>query len=333
MTNFLSQSLLIASSLGLFILYIVIHLRISPLSSCDRLPVDQLHAARHENTLGISSLHLLADQKPDSAKFWVDDDPQVCVLVSTYSGHGLSLLGLATSLLSSAYPFLDLILLDTEPRRDSTTYLEATAHVINEMTLGLTGRKVAHISPLAQKHIIDHFPSVTAPDYGYILSDLLMQHSLHKGTSDMLADVPPCDYFLLTNGDNLYSPYLMPSLLKYLRAGVDLIGFDFTSHYQRQVKKQIGDMTKTTILQHQTLHCQFKVSHIDKGAALIRAKTLWDLDATLVLHLLRDNPTLQEKPKGRPNEVRWADGYFYQDFAQRPEVTSVIVPENLFMHL
>ena len=37
--------------------------------------------------------------------------------------------------------------------------------------------------------------------------------------------LPPCDYIMLTNGDNIYSTNLIPVILPLMRDRMDLIGY------------------------------------------------------------------------------------------------------------
>jgi hypothetical protein len=53
----------------------------------------------------------------------------------------------------------------------------------------------------------------------YLLSDMVILHDLPKMTR-----VPPCEYVMLTNGDNLYSVSLIEAAMPHMRNKVDLIG-------------------------------------------------------------------------------------------------------------
>jgi hypothetical protein len=43
-----------------------------------------------------------------------------------------------------------------------------------------------------------------------------------------------CDYFLFTNGDNLYNNRMLHAVLPHMVQGAPLIGMEFTSHYDWQ---------------------------------------------------------------------------------------------------
>jgi hypothetical protein len=93
-------------------------------------------------------------------------DYQVCVLVSTYANHGLRLTALLTSLLSAGYPNLDIILLDTDVRVNSTAWLYSTAEAVNGLGDLQTQRPRVHVSKRTQRDTVKQFPKVVGPDFG-----------------------------------------------------------------------------------------------------------------------------------------------------------------------
>eukprot|EP00953_Heterococcus_sp_UTEX-ZZ885_P014744 8327-Heterococcus_DN1.PRE.1 len=170
------------------------------------------------------TLNLVLEEEID--KPWKDNDPQVCVLVSTYMKHGLRLTALIASLQAISYPFIDVILLDTDATRNSTQWMSDTANAFNSRSNDPNKRKTVHLSQYTQRYIKERFPAVTAKDYGYLLSDLVLYEELNT-----MPDLPQCTYIMLTNGDNVYSSNLLPATVAYMRAKYDLIGFEFTSRY------------------------------------------------------------------------------------------------------
>ncbi|KAG5189543.1 hypothetical protein JKP88DRAFT_233128 [Tribonema minus] len=164
------------------------------------------------------------------------------------------------------------------------------------------------------------FPGVTN-DYGYILSDLVMDELLHG----KMEGVAQCDYFMLTNGDNLYSSRLLPSALPYMRTDIDLIGFEFLSHYS--IKDNRVDHPGSD----QTIHTQFKTLWIDKGAAMFKADTIARLNMTFALGFAREFGRLTTQVLGfKPTRI---DGNFFTQLAQTEGVSSVIIRRTLLMHL
>jgi hypothetical protein len=64
----------------------------------------------------------------------------------------------------------------------------------------------------------------------YLLSDLVIRDLRQS----RVPHVPPCEYYMLTNGDNLYSSNLLPAALPYMRKRTDLIAFEFLSRYNQK---------------------------------------------------------------------------------------------------
>ncbi len=161
------------------------------------------------------------------------EDPHLCLLVSTYKPHSVKLITLLTSFFSSGYPYLKAILLDTDEVIDSTPWMKDMAKVVNEIfdkefvvTANITQRDVL------RKYSVDE--TGVSSDYGYILSDevisdLMKKRDLARELNDSKLE---CDYFMVTNGDNLYGPGMVSALLHYLRQDYDIVGFDFISRYK-----------------------------------------------------------------------------------------------------
>jgi hypothetical protein len=89
------------------------------------------------------------------------------VLVSTYEQHGLRLTALITSLLASGYPNMDIILLDTDTKHNSSAWLHATAKFINAHRDVCATRDIVHVGKRTQRCIRDLYPEVVGPDFGY----------------------------------------------------------------------------------------------------------------------------------------------------------------------
>jgi hypothetical protein len=86
--------------------------------------------------------------------------------VSTYAKHGLKLTALLTSLLSSGYPNIDLILLDTDTKTNSSDWMNAVADLVNTHIDLHATRKRVHVSKRNQESARKHFPEVVGPDFG-----------------------------------------------------------------------------------------------------------------------------------------------------------------------
>jgi hypothetical protein len=80
--------------------------------------------------------------------------------------HGLKLTALVASLLSTNYPYIDIILLDTDTALDSRQWMNNTATMLNSRSDSSSKRKDVHISKHTQRHIQERFPQITEPEYG-----------------------------------------------------------------------------------------------------------------------------------------------------------------------
>ncbi len=144
------------------------------------------------------------------------DDPHICVLVSTYEPHGNKLVTMLTSLFVSGYPNMKAILLDTDSKIDSTYWMEDTAKVVN----GIYEKDYVVTANITQRDILKRYTNAQTgvkADYGYILTDeVIFQIMREREIAGKLGTKPECDYFMATNGDNLYSPDMVPALLYYL---------------------------------------------------------------------------------------------------------------------
>lgn len=258
-----------------------------------------------------------ASEQGSAPPFWQDGDPRLCVLVSTYIGHGLKLTALLASLLASEYPYLDIILLDTDSVKDSKAWLMKTKEMLDNRYETPQAKSQIHISTRTRKSFRKLFPLLWDNDYGYLQSDYVMEDLL-QGT---MGDVTKCDYFLLTNGDNLYNVNLIPLTVKHMRAKVDLIGFDFISKNPAN-----NEDTCVRLKPHQQMRCKFYPGSIDKGAAMFRADRYASVGMSFALRFLKPGyPYFTERSD-------WLDGYFFEDFSKSPKTTSVIIDSVLLMH-
>ncbi len=161
------------------------------------------------------------------------EDPHLCLLVSTYKLHSVKLVTLLTSFFTSEYPHLKAILLDTDEEIDSTPWMKDMAKIVNE----IFQKEYVVTANITQRDVLQTYNvNITgvSNDFGYILSDEVIRDMLKK--RDLARELKDtkleCDYFMVTNGDNLYGPGMIPALLHYLRQDYEIVGFDFTSRYQ-----------------------------------------------------------------------------------------------------
>lgn len=274
------------------------------------------HVKQH---LGLSSLFTSASWKDI---FWREGDPQLCVLVSTYIGHGLGLLTLLSSLLVKEYPYIDIILLDTGESDDgeSLEWLKLNRQIMNsrhDNITALSRRNQVHISRRTKTNMRNRHPE--ADPYGYLHSDLVVV-DLREGR---VAGVPECDYFAFTNGDNMYNAAFLPAVLPHMRNKVDLIGFEFNTRYPHY-----SNAVMHPNVPNQQLQTKFEVTFIDKGAAIFRADRT--VNHTVFWRFI--NPKSPKFGHVKPKDYILLDGLFFQDLARMPNVTSVIIPQELLIH-
>jgi hypothetical protein len=76
------------------------------------------------------------------------------------------LTALISSLLSANYPYIDIILLDTDTVLDSREWMNNTATMLNSRSDNRSRRKDVHISSISQRDVKKRFPQIVAKDYG-----------------------------------------------------------------------------------------------------------------------------------------------------------------------
>lgn len=243
----------------------------------------------------------------DFPSHYMSNDPVVCVLVRTYSKHRSPLPALIASLGSNDYQNLHVFLIDTV---GDFVDMPKFAELYNS----LYDRKFVHVSNITNEYANSRFPDFKTPDFGYLQTDLVMEQL-------SFSDNPfQCTYFVVTNGDNLYSKGLIYFTLDYMRQNIDLIGFHFITHYCYDDVKPFRPR-EGCYIQHYT---EFQLQRIDVGAALIRKQRLIEKDANFIINELKKDPT------GSLVQVHFCDGYFYENFAV--DTTKIILNATLFIH-
>lgn len=266
------------------------------------------------SSMVLPSLDIAWEPEADGI-FWTAADPHLCVLVSTYVDHGLSLTALVASLFATEYPHLDIFLLDTDMVKDSREWMDRTAEVFNDRWGSAGKRKQVHVSTRTRRTVAELYPNLEENDYGYLLSDYVID-DLRQGK---YAGVSKCNYFMLTNGDNLYHASLIPETLRYMRKGYDLIGFAFSTRYTMK-----NDVVVHRNEPNQQYKVVFAVDRIDKGAAIFNASSTEDIN--FAKRFVDETGTKFVKHNKR------LDGFFFQDLNARPGVRSIIIPQVLFVH-
>eukprot|EP00026_Physarum_polycephalum_P012256 Phypoly_transcript_12546.p1 GENE.Phypoly_transcript_12546~~Phypoly_transcript_12546.p1 ORF type:complete len:312 (+),score=25.20 Phypoly_transcript_12546:101-1036(+) len=255
---------------------------------------------QHANYSGLA-------QSPSSRNF-TQSDPTVCVVIRTYAGHRSSLPGLITSLASNDYPNMHLYLVDTDGDFDDLPKYESLFNM-------LYNREFVHVTNITKQYRYERFPNFTKQDFGYAQTDLMIEQLATPGHPHK------CDYFLVTNGDNLYSRDLMKHTIGFLRNGLDLVGFHFVSHYCYSWATNYKPRTGC----YSQLYTEFIRFRIDLGAALFKKDRMLDLNINFIMNALK------EYPDGSMSRVHILDGEFFEGFNVNG-TTSTIVSAVLLVH-
>ncbi len=105
------------------------------------------------------------------------------------------------------------ILLDTDEKIDSTSWMKDMANVVN----GIFEKEYVVTANITQRDVLQKYTeNITGvkSDFGYILTDEIISDLLKE--RDLAIELgntkPECDHFMTTNGDNLHGPGMIPTL-------------------------------------------------------------------------------------------------------------------------
>ena len=174
--------------------------------------------------------------------------PQLCILVRTYPKQ------------------FDYILISILSYFGVTDMSHPLVYIMNTEKSATKGdkRKLMSIINLGNQiigHSVFSFLDLSienSNDYGYSLTDRAI---------DLLMSSSKCEYFLITNGDNLYSKdFLVGYIYPHMIDRTDMIGISFISHHKWHPESKDGihysDGTKIP------MHGEFALNHIDLGACV-----------------------------------------------------------------
>ena len=237
-------------------------------------------------------------------------EAQVCVLVRTYAKQFRNL---PTLILNFAQDRVHTKVFITITDEDSPwePVLKMTA-LLNEMV----GREVAIVLPVksdrAKKIWVQPNNGL---DYGYTYTDAAIDM--------MVANDVPCDYALVTNGDNLYSSnFLERYTLPHMLEEVDLIAFDYIEHGPLAWTVESGDQ----IVDDGTLkpvNFRWAISMCDLGALLIK----WSWFRDEGLRFVKDAVSLEDGSK----DLYSADGQMIK-LIESLNASKVLIRQTLFLH-
>jgi len=246
--------------------------------------------------------------EPEYRRF-SDYDPEVCVIVRTYHLHRHLLPALIASLAASIYPNLHIFLVDTQGDFADLSSFESLFNV-------LYNKDFVHTSNITREAIYARFPSFqrNLNDYGYVQADLMMEELISSKKYQ-------CDYFVATNGDNLYNVDFLAHTVEYTRKSTDLVAVGFASHYCFKNAEVFRPIAGCYAQQEP----EFKVQRIDVGGALIRKEKMVEAHLNFVMNYLKNDPT------GTHTEFWFLDGYFFQEMIKMNS-TRGYVPGVYFTH-
>lgn len=255
-------------------------------------------------------------------------DLHPCILVRTYSGNRNGLVSLLWSLLLSGHPNLRAFVVDTG--KSPAPGLPGIVRNIN----ALSGRDWVEVSRrMFAKDVAPQFPAFKEEDYGYILTDLVME-DLMSGTKGIsLPSTPLCDTLTVTNGDNVYSPeFLRQTLEPIANQGKVMVGTNWVSHYDFGQRWHDGAPAYTADWcgphrsgknQEMKASPVFECNCIDLGAVTFRLKQVQQSGVRFIVDKLRANETLRDLPL--------SDCLFFKRLKAFKGDTAV-VHEALFVH-
>lgn len=141
-------------------------------------------------------------------------------------------------------------------------------------------------------------PTISPTSYGFEETDWAIDRLVDEG------EQWHCDFLLTTNGDNVYSSYLLHYVERYTPTH-SLIAWHFTSHHEKPSP-------------HVTLRTELRLYKIDLGAFIASLAVIRE-------HQLR---FLKFAPDGR---IDWCDGRFVEEFI-KVSMNHVVIPKLLFLH-
>jgi len=204
---------------------------VNALSLEDSLESGRFSGKEHANTAVIRSDSLSSSQnnwtvvhKQTSKDCWpwkVSQNPRLIVVVRWYIRQKLyPLLATLDSAASLAKEAIAVTIVDTQPipvnttKRGNLSYVELMRQISSCSALfpwlRIQGLKAPVLPPNMENL------------WGYGQTDWVLQQ---------LQDVEEWDHIMFTNGDNIYSKYLLKKTLDARRSGYALIAFDFVHHY------------------------------------------------------------------------------------------------------
>ncbi|KAJ3347610.1 hypothetical protein HDU91_006738 [Kappamyces sp. JEL0680] len=189
-------------------------------------------------------------------------------------------------------PSIFLVITDNSP-------LEKVREIIKIFN-SLIGFEMAKLLPITNTDAEKLNPDYEK-DFGYSHTDAAINYLLENEANYK------CDFFLFTNGDNLYSNKFIDDYLQHdFEDGYDIIIFDFISRYQSTIAGSWGDQHDDGT--RKVVQSKFQRRYIDLGAFVIRAS------------LMKEDPNLRFVETCRNTQYGFfeADGYLIEASVRKP---------------
>lgn len=271
----------------------------------------------------------------------VDDSyqPQLCFVVRTMPGHFSKIPALLVSIYSSriSLDHVRAILVASEGDTGSRSMLTSVAEFSNKLLAPASPITVSSIDATTERArfpLIENASTLSAGsmfrgDAGYIVTDAVIEVLIEEQKRRTQA----CDYVIVTNGDNLYSPRFVPAVMTAVKAGIDIVATHFSTRYFHDkgsfmYYKNNNFFGSGPIRTGRDLEFipAFKYSRADLGAVAFSLEALQRLNIRFLVDRLRVDPT------GKGIDFALADGFFFEKFKNITGVRSKIIPELLFVH-
>lgn len=249
-------------------------------------------------------------------QWWQEGDPQICVVVSSNTKDKVKLTAMVSSLLSTAYPYIDVILFDASQRSTIAVpdWLNEVATMLNARSSVQDRRPVVHVSARSQARTTAEYPRMTTPDYGFLTIDLILKDLWSR----QLVGVPECEYYMLADGEDLYSSNLIPITLEHLRSKIAVIGWWYT-------RSDTSDRNKPD----QVIETKFSTGDVHKGAALINMKHVMWLKMHYYMSNGQDSPYISKIGMGISTAV--LGGNFLMELAEKQHDKSIVLDRIFLM--
>jgi hypothetical protein len=145
--------------------------------------------------------------------------PFVCVLARTYAAQYSATVPFYQSLLDTGYAAdMHVVLAPTDYSLPRSAW-QSLVNLLNRKYHS----KVISLSPFLPGEAQKYKHLLPANDYGYVLTDQLLEY-LRKNSTEVIPG-RVCDYFLVTNSDNLYLPPVFDEALPHMRAQQDVSSY------------------------------------------------------------------------------------------------------------